>query len=48
MYAELEKKHSDHQSKLEQRWRKKQKKFKERANALNNTKEITVDTGGSK
>ena len=46
-YADLEKKHSDFQSKLEQRWRKKLKKFKKRYGALNNTKEIITGVGRS-
>ena len=44
---DLEKKHSDLQSKLAQRWTKKWKMFKERNNALNNTKEIITEVVGS-
>ena len=46
-YADLEKKHSDLQSKLEKRRRKKWKKFIERNDGLNNTKEIITCVGGS-
>ena len=46
-YANLEKKHSDLQNKLEQRRRKKWNKFKERNDALNNSKEVITGVGGS-
>ena len=46
-YADLEKKHSHLQSNLEQRRRKKWKKFKERNDALNNTKKTVTGVGGS-
>ena len=47
-YAELEKKYFDHQSKLEQRRRKKWKKFKEIKNTLYNTKKIIAEARGRK
>ena len=46
-YADLEKKHPHLQSNLEQRRRKKWKKFKERNDALNNTKKTVTGVGGS-